>query len=151
MRYWMFIFAVAAITLLIDQLSKFYIQRIMLLNQSAPIIPGIFQITYTKNTGTAFGLFANQTIFFVAITLIVIAIILIYLRKVSRGRQGIRTALALILGGALGNLTDRIRVGAVIDFLDFRVWPVFNIADSAISIGAVFLFISIVRRRKAEV
>lgn len=144
----MFIFAIAAITLLIDQLSKLSIQRVMSLNQSAPIIPGVFHITYTKNTGTAFGLFTDQTILFVCIALAIIVLIIVYSRRVPRGRQGLRISLALILGGALGNLIDRIRVGAVIDFLDFRIWPVFNIADSAISIGAVLLFIAIVRRKR---
>lgn len=103
--------------------------------ESIPVVPGIFHITYVRNAGAAFGLFQHQTGLFVAVTAVVIALIVLYGRQAARGQPLLALALGLQLGGAVGNLVDRLRGGTVVDFLDFRVWPVFNLADSAIVIG----------------
>lgn len=109
--------------------------------QSITLINNFLYITYVRNPGAAFGLFPYQTAFFIIITLVVAALILYYYRILSEDHRWLRFSLALQLGGALGNLIDRIRGGYVIDFINFTVWPpVFNLADSAIVIGiGIFL------------
>ncbi|MBI4314037.1 MAG: signal peptidase II, partial [Candidatus Omnitrophica bacterium] len=132
----------AAAVLLLDQLTKFWAIQGLVFGRSAPLIPGVFHLTLTYNKGVAFGMLAkagDRAAIAALAALIVLAIS--FLR--SDGRSGGRSesqltvwAMGLILGGAVGNLIDRWRVGAVVDFLDFRVWPVFNVADSAITAGA---------------
>ncbi len=129
----------------LDQVSKLVIDTLMHTGQSIPVIDGIFHLTYVRNPGAAFGILPYRTGFFVLATLVVTVLILIYYRQLPDGHQYLRAALALQLGGALGNLTDRVRLGAVIDFLDFRVWPVFNLADIAIVTGVGLLILDLVR------
>mgnify|MGYP001561201341 CR=1 FL=1 len=126
------------IVLFLDQLTKFLVTKNLELNNSIPVIQGVFNLTLVHNRGAAFGIFKNQ--FYLFILSSVAAVILIYsiLRKNKRNNS-YTFSLSLILGGAIGNLIDRVSLGYVVDFLDFRVWPVFNIADSAITIGAVSL------------
>jgi len=133
-----FILVVAIISL--DQFTKFIISKNLALGQSIPVAPGVFSLSLVHNRGAAFGLMKGQVGLFIIFS--IAAIILIVL-DLKRGRSGRRAsydlALALILAGAAGNLIDRWHLGYVIDFLDFHVWPVFNIADSCITIGAVML------------
>ena len=136
----MMLFTPAILVLFLDQLSKHLAAKNLILNRSVPIIKGIFHLTLIHNRGAAFGILKNQAPLFIFISLF--AIILIYFNlKKSRNKENIvfNISLALILGGALGNLIDRLFLGYVIDFLDFRIWPVFNVADSAITIGAILL------------
>lgn len=135
MRFFLIIMA----TLVVDQVSKYLVQINMLRGESIPIIAPIFYLTYIQNPGAAFGILANQTLFFVVVTVIVIGGILLGYRYIPFANEPIRVALGLIMGGALGNLIDRLRLGRVVDFLDFRVWPVFNLADTAIVLGAGIL------------
>lgn len=152
------------ITLSLDQLTKFIVTKSLSLNQSLPVIKGVFHLTLVYNRGAAFGILKNQLPIFIFTS--IFAIILIYfslrnkttytsLHTVSTFRQGhgrqrkfYIISLSLILAGALGNLIDRLFFGYVIDFLDFRIWPVFNVADSAISIGAILLGWSVFRESK---
>ncbi len=127
------------ITMFADQLSKFIVQRTMELGQSVPVVQNVFHLTYILNPGAAFGLLANRTVFFVMTTLVVVIVVIIYYIKSGQKRGAQPVALGLLLGGALGNLVDRIRYGKVVDFFDFRVWPVFNLADTAIVTGAGLL------------
>ncbi|MDQ0285828.1 signal peptidase II [Desulfofundulus luciae] len=136
MPFWL----TALVTLVLDQASKELVQRLMWEGQSVPIIPHIFHLTYIRNPGAAFGLFAYRTGIFIAVTLLVVAGALVVALRLSPGRHMLRLSLGLVMGGALGNLIDRVRFGLVVDFLDLRVWPVFNLADTAIVIG-VFLLI----------
>jgi len=131
--------------ILLDQASKIYIQYNMQIGESIPIITGIFHITYIENPYTAFGLFRYQTIFFVIAALVsIIIIILIYKKVIFKEDPFMYIPLTLILSGAVGNLIDRVRVsGRVIDFIDFKIWPIFNIADSAIVCGMLVLLIHI--------
>lgn len=137
----MHLFITAAIVIIIDQISKHLISSLMQEGQSITLINNFLYITYIRNPGAAFGLFPYQTAFFIIITLVVAALILYYYRILSEDHRWLRFSLALQLGGALGNLIDRIRGGYVIDFINFTVWPpVFNLADSAIVIGiGIFL------------
>lgn len=148
----MSLFLLAAIILILDQISKFIICRVILPGSSFPVIKNIFHLTYVQNKGAAFGLFPNQTLFFISITLLTIFLILFFHQRLSKKGGPLSWALGLILGGALGNLIDRIRLKAVIDFLDFSLkghhWPSFNIADSAITIGAIILLFSAFKKGK---
>ena len=135
----------AIFIILFDQASKLYIQYNMHIGESIPVIKGIFHITYIENPYTAFGLFKYQTIFFViAASISLILIILIFKKIIFKKDPFMYIPLTLVLGGAVGNLIDRVRVdGRVIDFIDFRIWPVFNFADSAIVCGMLVLLIHV--------
>jgi signal peptidase II len=138
------IFIIVLATLFLDQLTKFLITKNLFPNQSIPIIKGVFHITLVHNRGAAFGILKNQIPLFVITSLF--AIILIYFNlKKNKQSKSYSIALSLILAGALGNLIDRLFFGYVIDFLDFRIWPVFNMADSAITVGAILLSYSIIK------
>lgn len=115
-----------------------------------PLIPSVLHLTYVQNTGAAFGLWRGSCGVFVLVSVIIAAWVLMELMQRRYRRWPIPLGLSLILGGALGNLIDRVRVGYVIDFLDVRVWPVFNVADSAISVGVGLLLLSqtVFRRRR---
>jgi signal peptidase II len=132
------ILIIVAAVIILDQLTKFIATRNLLLNHPFDIIGGIFSLTLVHNRGAAFGILKNQIYLFVFTS--AFAVILIYseLRN-NKHRTVYSVALSLILAGALGNLIDRLLFGYVIDFLDFHFWPVFNVADSAITIGAVML------------
>lgn len=131
--------------ILFDQASKLFIQYKMKIGESIPVIKGIFHITYIENPRTSFGLFEYNTQFFVIAVLIsVILVILIYKKIIFKKDPFMYIPLTLALGGAVGNLIDRVRIGGrVIDFLDFRIWPVFNFADTAIVCGMLILLVHI--------
>lgn len=133
----------------LDRLTKIFVSKNLPLNHSIPVIKGLFHITLVHNYGAAFGIFKNQVLLFVVISLITIVLIFLDLKKNRKKHSyAYKLALCFILAGAAGNLLDRLFFGYVIDFLDFRIWPVFNIADSAISVGAVLLGWSILRPQK---
>jgi signal peptidase II len=135
----------AIFVILFDQASKLFIQYKMKIGESIPVIKGIFHITYIENPKTSFGLFEYNTQFFVIAVLIsVILVILIYKKVIFKKDHFMYIPLTLVLGGAVGNLIDRVRIGGrVIDFLDFRIWPVFNFADTAIVCGMLILLVHI--------
>jgi len=138
----------AIFVILFDQVSKLFIQYKMKIGESIPVIKGIFHITYIENPRTSFGLFEYNTLFFVIAVLIsVILVILIYKKIIFKKDPFMYIPLTLVLGGAVGNLIDRLRIdGKVIDFIDFRIWPVFNFADSAIVCGMLILLIHLLFR-----
>jgi len=143
-KHWMFwIVAVSVFT--VDRVTKLAILNSFALGESISILP-FLSLTYVQNTGTAFGLFKNASALFLIFASLVSAYILYTYRRYS----GITlAALALLLAGALGNLLDRILYGSVIDFVNFHVWPVFNIADSAIFIAIILLlFHELVQKRR---
>jgi len=129
------------IAFLADQLAKNIIQRVMSVGQSIHIFP-FFYLTYIRNPGAAFGIFAYRTSILITITIFVIVIMaaILLLRPTAGKNRLIKIGMGLIIGGALSNLIDRLQFGLVIDYLDFRIWPVFNLADTAIFIGACLLF-----------
>ena len=130
---WLFVLPLAVVIL--DQFSKYIVVENMALGESIPIIEEVFHLTYILNPGAAFGMFANNSLFFIAIAVIVIGIIIWVRREILASPWEGKAGCGLFLGGAIGNLIDRARQGLVIDFFDFRIWPVFNIADIAICIG----------------
>lgn len=137
--YLVFLFAIAALTL--DQVTKNVVLAKMQPHESIPVIQSIFHLTYAQNTGTAFSFIQDVNLILILISSCIILGILYTLPKVPAKEKFTHIALGLLLGGAMGNLLDRIFLGFVVDFLDFRIWPIFNAADSAISISLVMLVI----------
>ena len=138
----MILFLVAALVIVVDHFTKLYIENWLPLNHSWAPVPELgsyFRITHVSNTGAAFGLFPGGSLFFTVIAIVVGAVIILYNYGLPAGHPLLRLALGLQLGGALGNLIDRLRLGHVTDFLDFGPWPVFNVADMAIVAGVVIL------------
>ncbi len=149
----------AMLVVTLDQLSKYFFSQLLPLNKSIPILKNCFHITLIHNTGIAFGMLKDSSRLILIVTVIGLGLIMYSLRKdlsvLGRGvnSQSLRmrkTAAGFIIGGAIGNMIDRLRLGYVIDFLDFRVWPVFNLADSFITIGAVILFWSLFLKSKTS-
>ena len=132
----MWLFVLPLVVVILDQFSKYIVVENMALGESIPIIEEVFHLTYILNPGAAFGMFAHNRLFFIAIAVIVIGIIIWARREILASPWEVKAGCGLFLGGAIGNLIDRARQGLVIDFFDFRIWPVFNIADIAICIGA---------------
>jgi signal peptidase II len=146
-----FLFAVAVLVFLADQVSKTLVLRYLAINQAWNPIPGLsslFTFTHVTNTGAAFGLFPDKGALFAVIAVVVIAAIVAYYRYLPSDRLLVRASLGLQLGGALGNLLDRLHYGYVIDFIDFKIWPVFNIADSSIVIGVIILAFFLLREQE---
>ncbi|PTX51938.1 signal peptidase II [Melghirimyces profundicolus] len=135
----------------LDQVTKWLVLKKMSLYESIPLWEGVFHITSHRNRGAAFGILQNQQWLFITITVAVVCGITWYLIRLKRTQPLMSWSLALILGGAVGNLIDRIRWGEVVDFLDFRLihYPIFNVADSAIVIG-VGLMIFLTLRQPHE-
>jgi signal peptidase II len=145
-----FVLALALAVVGLDQASKSLIQHRMEMYQSIPVIDGFFHITYVRNTGGAFGFLheANAAIrlpFFISVSILAVGALLYFVRQVEARQYLLLAALGAILGGALGNLTDRMWMGTVVDFLDVHYrgwyWPTFNVADSFISTGVVVLLL----------
>ena len=122
----------------LDQLTKFLAIRFLQLNTPVSLINNFLYLTLVHNRGAAFGMFKNQLFMFVLISIFAIVLIFLYLKAKNNSLLS-TISLSMILAGAIGNLIDRLRFGFVIDFLDFRIWPVFNLADSAITLAAIFL------------
>lgn len=133
-----------------DQLSKLHVMQTMRLHESIPIIPNLFSFTYIRNPGAAFGLLAGSSnafrmVFFGLTSIFALVLLSTILYRMPEREWMGRLSVAAILGGAVGNLIDRLRFGEVIDFLDVYIdnyhWPAFNVADSAITVGVIFLII----------
>lgn len=141
-RHLLFLLVVAGAVIAADQLTKIAVERALPLNSSWAPFPGVahlFQFTHVSNTGAAFGLFPTGSLLFAVVAVVVGLVILVYNFQLPAGNLLLRLALGLQLGGALGNLLDRLRLGHVTDFLDFGPWPVFNLADTAVVAGVVLL------------
>ncbi len=132
---------VLGVTLLLDQVTKIAVRASMHPSQSIPLIEDVFHLTYVRNTGAAFGLMpGKQSLFIVTTSLVLLAIALYWWRARPRGIL-LSVSLGLVAGGAIGNLIDRVVAGRVTDFFDVRFWPVFNIADIGVVVGAAGLFL----------
>ncbi len=137
----------------LDQLSKLFIQKSFELGQSFPIIENVFHLTYIHNYGAAFSFFQNQTVFLIVIQLLLITFIvgfMVVTRK--RSHKILLVSMSLIVAGGVGNLIDRIAYGYVVDYFDFRVFPIFNIADISVCTGCglLLLFLFIIEPRLAK-
>jgi signal peptidase II len=127
-----------AVTIL-DQVAKWFVQGHMELGESIPLISHVFHLTYIMNPGAAFGILEYQHTFFLGIVVILFAAYLIMRRRIPKNPVYFPIGIGMVLGGALGNAIDRVRYQGVVDFFDFRVWPIFNVADIAICVGMALI------------
>ncbi|HBA70844.1 MAG: signal peptidase II [Geobacteraceae bacterium GWC2_55_20] len=153
-RYTLFA-AISTIGIIIDQITKVYIDRSMQLFDSIAIVENFFHITYVRNKGAAFSFLSNASWrlpFFITVSIIAALVILIAFHKLRDDQRLGQISLAMIFSGAVGNLIDRIRLGEVIDFLDAHWyrhhWPAFNVADSLICVGVFLLAIDMLLEEK---
>jgi signal peptidase II len=147
------LYGAAVVVYTLDRVTKLLAERHLEGRPPIDVIPGVLQFRFTTNPGGAFGLFGRATWLFVGASLVVVVIIVVASRRPPS--QASAVALGLVLGGALGNLTDRLvrgpeLSGEVVDFIDFQVWPIFNIADSCIVIGAALLLLTGARVSRTE-
>jgi signal peptidase II len=138
---------IAAFVIALDQITKLWVRSHLGLYETLPVI-GCLGLTHVRNTGSAFGLFANQAFLLTLVAIVGLVAILLFYRYLSRSNILGVSALGLVFGGAVGNLIDRLRFGYVTDFVDVRLWrdfhwPAFNVADSAITVGSIMLAIFI--------
>jgi signal peptidase II len=143
----------------LDQLTKLIVHRTMALYQSIPLIDGLFNLTYVRNTGAAFGIFAGSAEvfrrpFLILVSILASGFIVSLLKRLADGERGLIMALTFVLGGAIGNLVDRIFYGEVIDFLDVYWrdyhWPAFNIADSFITVGVAIALLCLYKHKGSD-
>jgi len=148
-----FFIITALAVVIIDQLSKIAIAGSIRYYESVPIIDGFLNLVHIRNRGMAFGLMNRpdgqlSLYFFVAVTLVVIILLILWFNSLKGGSRRLTFGLSLIIGGAIGNLIDRLRFKEVVDFIDFFIgkyhWPAFNIADSAISVGVFWIVINVI-------
>ena len=142
--------SVAAIVLIADQLSKRVVVSTFLPGESRIVIPRFLRWTFEQNQHGAFGLFGSSRILLIAMALVVLTIFWVSFRDATRHSMTARIAFGMILGGAIGNIIDRLHYQYVIDFVDFyRIWPnVFNVADACITVGVVLLLLSSLAARR---
>lgn len=148
----------------LDQISK-YLVTVNAARLPLDVVPGIFSINLAHNRGAAFSIFQGKTLFFIIVSSLAIVVITSLLLSIRKERAGviahggpsmaarlrvIEVSLSLIMGGAIGNLIDRVRFGYVVDFFDFQIWPVFNVADSAITVGMTALFLTVFFTTRAK-
>ena len=152
---------IAAAVVVLDQVTKLLVDRLMALHESHDLLDGVLRLTYVRNRGAAFGILSDaelpyQAILFSALSLVALLAIALYAWRLPASSRLPKTALAVIMGGAVGNLLDRARLGYVIDYVDMywgaHHWPAFNVADSAITVGVALLVLDILRNpRPGEV
>lgn len=143
-------YPLALIAVVIDQVLKAVVRSTMVDGQSIPVIQNVFHLTYLKNFGAGFGLFhtLNLRWIFIALGVLIIAMVIVCHHRVPRKSLPPQLACALILGGAVGNFVDRLLLGHVIDYVDLRIWPSFNFADACLSVGVALLFAWLVTKGK---
>ena len=137
-RHWIALGAIAAAAVTADQLTKHVVASELVLDEDVNVV-GPFSIHHVQNSGIAFGLFASATGFVILLTLVAVAWMLVYFYRSGARHPLLPIAVGLLIGGSLSNLTDRVRLGYVTDFLDLRYWPAFNLADSFIVVGVAIL------------
>ena len=135
-------YVLAAVVLAVDQVSKLIVVAFLQPHQPLHVIDGYLDLTYVTNTGGAFGLMPWATPMLAVVACAVAVLLLVHGRRLASAGSLVEVSAALLLGGALGNLIDRVRLGHVIDFVDVHFWPVFNVADMGITVGALLLVIA---------
>ena len=146
------IIILSIIFIIIDQVSKIIVVNNLTNNKSIEVIKSFFYLTYTNNKGAAFSILTGRRILLILVALIVIGVLIYYVRKNKIEGKVNKIALSLVIGGSIGNLIDRIVRGAVVDFLDFKIfgynYPIFNLADTFIVLGVFLLLISMFSKDK---
>mgnify|MGYP005858776215 CR=1 FL=1 len=154
-RWWEYCLlpTIAALTVVVDQVTKKQVMAHLQPNESwapLPLLKTWFSITHVNNTGAAFGLFPDYGNVFMLIAVIVVVAIAVYYWHMPAGQKLVKLSLGLQLGGAVGNLLDRLQYGHVVDFIDFKIWPVFNLADSSIVLGVLLLAYALLREPRED-
>jgi signal peptidase II len=140
---WAGLVAIALAALLADQLTKLIVTRRLALDEGVHVI-GPFSIHHVQNSGIAFGLFSGATFIVTVLTALAVGWMVVFFARSGARHPVLPVALGLLIGGSASNLIDRVRLGHVTDFLDFRYWPAFNLADSFIVVGVAMLFLTFV-------
>lgn len=130
--------------IILDRVTKILVQSYLAEGESIPVVPGVMSLTYILNPGAAFGMLEHQRLFFILMTVAVIAVLIYFWRRIKEEAIVVQLGAAFFLGGAVGNLIDRIETGFVIDFFDFYFWPIFNVADIFICVGVGLIVWNIV-------
>lgn len=125
---------------LLDQGTKFLVVSHMSEGQSIPLITPMLYLTYVRNPGAAFGFFANQRVLFLGVGILALGLVGYYRHTIKKQNILFKLGVTMATAGAVGNLIDRFRIGMVIDFVDIRIWPIFNVADMIIAAGVALLF-----------
>ncbi len=158
-RRYLLLVGVSLVLIALDQITKMFVMHTMHLHESIPVIPDFFNLTYIRNPGAAFGIFATtnsafRLIFFVGTSIFALGLLGTIFYRLHADDVWGQLTVSSIFGGAIGNLIDRLRYGVVVVFLDFHIsgyhWPAFNVADSAISVGVVSLLIIFALEKKKE-
>ena len=140
----------APVVFVADQVTKRIVQTSMALQDSTPVLGDFFRLTYIHNSGAAFGLKIGPPFVHTAVSIVALFALIWLFRSVPSGNRIMRPALSMVLGGALGNIVDRVRIGMVADFFDVGIgtwrWPVFNVADSFVTIGILLIAFSYLRQ-----
>ena len=135
----------------LDQYSKYLVLTLLNPNESFPLIPNIFHLTYVENTGAAFSLFSDMQLFLIATSVLFICILIFLLIKIPKIKENhwVNISISLIIGGAAGNLIDRLRLNFVVDFLDFRFvnFAIFNFSDIFVVCGSIFLVVALLTNK----
>lgn len=148
----MLVLLISAVIAFSDQLTKYFVRHHFALAESRPVVNGFFNLTYIRNTGAAWGMLGGQNTMLTLLSLVLLVLMVVFRRSFLSDTWPHRLALGLLIGGIVGNLVDRIRLGWVTDFLDFYIgphhWPAFNIADAAICVGVGIYLITALREGK---
>lgn len=136
---------IAFLVVIVDQLTKYFVATHFYLGESVPVIQNVFHWTYILNAGAAFGMLEGSRWFFVFIAVLVGLGVFCFRKELQKESCLTQLGTALFIGGAVGNLIDRIVLGKVIDFFDFRIWPIFNVADIAICVGVGLILWNIIK------
>jgi len=145
---YLFLFVISSVLIVIDQYAKFMVTLHIPINYSVKVVEGFFNLTHIRNSGVAFGIFSHQNselkpYLLIFVSIIAIIAILVIFHQTGKNKKIVQTGLILVFSGAIGNLIDRVLHKEVIDFIDFFIdnqhWPAFNVADSCITIGVMFL------------
>ena len=144
------LYAVGLLVLAADQLTKFAAARLLSTGESRPLLGAYLSLTVQRNTGAAFGMFPAATTALIALAAVIIIFIAVWGPHLAQSNRLLAAGLGMALGGAAGNLIDRLRLGYVLDFLDLHFWPVFNVADIGITCGAILVVIALFLRARTN-
>ena len=141
---------VGVLVVLLDQLTKYIVVLKMTEGMSIPIINHVFHLTYILNPGAAFGMLEDNRWFFIGMALLVLVLITFYRKWIMSEEKLVQYGITLFAAGTFGNLIDRVRSGLVVDFFDFRIWPIFNVADIAICVGVGLIIWATIQEELAK-
>ncbi|MDD5382390.1 MAG: signal peptidase II [Candidatus Margulisbacteria bacterium] len=147
----MYFYFIVLLIVVLDQYFKYLVHKLMFLGQSIPLLGEVIKLTYVRNTGAAFSTFIGFSPYLIAVGIIVALGVIYFHYRLPAKALFLQTALALVLGGSLGNLLDRIFRSYVVDYLDITIWPVFNFADVMINVGVILIAVKLFLKEEKDV